>query len=327
MASIESNRAAGKAAIEAGTLVPAKPPSEPSSSPSLPLNPYPATPNPYQLCPLPAISVQQPDQQRQFQSGAVPQTRLIPVPATSNPQIAAQSASVIQVIKTTTAGSGLLLQTNNQTNPSQSVLNLVQGTNISLSSNAQGQVTIGNTASAGSIPTKSNIGLFPSSRLFTGNGTLSAGNTINWIVPAESVVNQATKFTIALAPQGFGHANASLDIANIVMKRTLRSSLSVVDTTPVTFGGLTALTITGETTSDQISLVIDALHDYYLMIYISGAASNLHTGFADFSAVPAGATPQQLGDTVGSDGTGATTIPSLTLDNSFFRLWTRFLTV
>lgn len=255
--------------------------------------------------------------------GDVPSFRIQPPQPSS---IAAANSASVSIIKQTQVveGPGILLETNGIKNPSQNTLNINAGANVTVSSDNVGNVTIAATTSGG-IPAGSNIGTFPSSREFTGNGSLTAGNTINWWVPAESVVNQGSKFKVTLAPQGFGHAAASLDIQNIVMKRTLRGSLSVVDTTPITFGGLSTLTITGETTSDAITLTIDALHDYYLMIFISGAATNVHTGFANFSSVPI-ATPQQLSDTSGSDGTGATTIPTLTLDNTFFRLWTRFLT-
>ncbi len=77
MPSIEANRTAGEAAKAAGRLV--KPPIPAVPAPPGPsLNPYPA-PNSYIRTPLPAIATQQPDQQRAFQTGTVPQDRLIPI--------------------------------------------------------------------------------------------------------------------------------------------------------------------------------------------------------------------------------------------------------
>lgn len=148
MAAIETNRAAGNHAIQTGVMIPATniPGKEPPNSPALPIAPYPQTPNPYQRTPLPAISTQQPDQQRQFQSGAVPQDRLIGIPLNANPVISAQTITNIVRVPSTIAG-GILLETNNQPNAVQNVLNLIPGTNITMSSDAHGGVTITSTAS------------------------------------------------------------------------------------------------------------------------------------------------------------------------------------
>jgi hypothetical protein len=155
MPSIQANQRAGNAAIEAGTLKPV-----PTATPSTPgppgprLDPYPASPNPYIRTPLPAISTQQPDQQRNFQSGAVPQDRLIGVPATANPVVSAQTITNIIKAGGNTAG-GLLLKTNNQTNAVQNLINFVSGSGIAITSDAQGNETfswIGSTTSTPQWP-------------------------------------------------------------------------------------------------------------------------------------------------------------------------------
>lgn len=57
----------------------------------------------------------------------------------------------------------------------------------------------------------------------------------------------------------------SAPITEFVVIRTLRDSLTVVDVTPITFGGSATPTFgtTGTKTSDPVSLPIDAQHDYY----------------------------------------------------------------
>lgn len=55
---------------------------------------------------------------------------------------------------------------------------------------------------------------------------------------------------------------------NFVVARTLPGSLTVIDYTPITFGGTSAPTLaTGLNTSDAITLQIDSKHDYWFMAY------------------------------------------------------------
>jgi hypothetical protein len=185
MPSIATNRANFNAAKEAGSIVPIETVEIPKP---VPVATYPAAPNPILRSPLPAIQVQQPDQQRQWQTGAVGQSRLIPVAPVSNPHVGAQAASqVITVIQTSSPGSGsasgsggssgggggstntLVLETNNIKNNSQSVLNLIAGTNISLSADSQGGVTVAATGTAGA-----SIASF-TNKVLSGNVALTNG--------------------------------------------------------------------------------------------------------------------------------------------------------
>jgi hypothetical protein len=137
MPSIKANRDSLADAIKNGSVVPVTPP-----APALPIPvaTYPAAPNSFLRTPLPAINVQQPDMQRQWQTGATPQVRIPPTSATSNAVVGAQAAS--QIIKIVQGGGGTILETNNIKNNSQSTLNLIQGPGITLSSDSQGGVTV-----------------------------------------------------------------------------------------------------------------------------------------------------------------------------------------
>lgn len=139
MPSIESNRKSLAARKETGNLVPVERPSPVDAVPPQPT--YPASPNPNLRTTLPASYVQQPDQQRQWQTGAVRQQRIPPVSATGNAIVGAQSAS--QTIVSARSGSGgVLFETDNIPNALQSVLNLIAGTGTTLTADSQGGVTI-----------------------------------------------------------------------------------------------------------------------------------------------------------------------------------------
>lgn len=98
MPSIESNQQAGKAAIEAGTLVRATTPAVDVAPPTPPLTNTNQS-NTFLRTPLPASYVQQPDQQRSWQAwGVTPQSRVPPLPPASNAQAGAQAASQATVV-------------------------------------------------------------------------------------------------------------------------------------------------------------------------------------------------------------------------------------
>lgn len=138
-------------AIESGKFVPVESSASQPYSPTLPA--YPSAPNTYLRTPLPPASVQQPDMQRVWQTGTVPQNRISPQPPISNPVAGASSTSqAITVIQQGSAGTSVLLQTNNQNNAVQNKLDLLAGTNVTLSSDSHGGVTINSSASASSIP-------------------------------------------------------------------------------------------------------------------------------------------------------------------------------
>ena len=152
MSSVAQNRAAGNAAIQAGTLKPAAQPmgSVVANSPGPTITPYPQTPNPYIRTPLPAISTQQPDQQRNWQSGTVPQDRLIGIPLNANPVISAQTITNIVRVPSTVSG-GILLETNGQKNPVQNILNVQGSGTVTASVNAQGTLTLTGTSGSATV--------------------------------------------------------------------------------------------------------------------------------------------------------------------------------
>ena len=104
MPSIAESQAAGQEKLASGqwkyvTETPA-PPAIPA-----PTNAYPAAPNQYLRAPLPADQWQDPDAQRQFHAPAIPQTRISPLPANTNPVAGAQAASQALAIASS-GGSG-----------------------------------------------------------------------------------------------------------------------------------------------------------------------------------------------------------------------------
>jgi hypothetical protein len=139
MPSIESNRQAGKTAREQGNIKPVQ--SVNAVNPVPPIPTYPSAPNPDLRTTLPASYVQQPDQQRQWQTGAVRQQRIPPTSATGNAIVGAQAASQ-SIVSARSGSGGVLFETDNIPNALQSVLNLIAGTGTTLTADSQGGVTI-----------------------------------------------------------------------------------------------------------------------------------------------------------------------------------------
>lgn len=146
MPTIEQSQASFKARTESGDLIPAVA-ENPPVIPSAPIPDYPMAPNPFQRGPLPASMSMQPDTQRQWHSSMSPQSRVSPISPNANPNIGATAAS--QAITIVRTGQGTILKTDNILNNIQSELNLIGGTNITLTAGAQGQVTIDGSASGG----------------------------------------------------------------------------------------------------------------------------------------------------------------------------------
>lgn len=139
MASIDQNRQAGQAAIESGKLVPSHPPS--ATSVPIPVADYPASPNPYARGPLPASYVQQPDMQRQWQTPAIPQSRIPPPSPIQNPTIGASASS--NSITIVQSGAALGIRTNNQiVSTPQGYINFQNTSGASWSADAQGDITL-----------------------------------------------------------------------------------------------------------------------------------------------------------------------------------------
>ena len=97
-------------------------------------------------------------------------------------------------------------------------------------------------------------------------------------------------------------------IGNMVMLRTLRDSLAVVDSTAVTIGGVSNPTLVTPTvvTTDAIAVALDVSHDYWLGIYFNNDAANAGVSLAGVGGVISHITAFSAGDQ-----TGAVTIPGL----------------
>lgn len=240
MPTIKQNREAGYKAIEEGKLVPANPPLDPKP---IPVATYPPQPNPYMRTPLPESYVQQPDSQRQWQSGAVPQVRIPPAAKISNPNTGAQAASQTIVVVQAGAGGGsgsatggggggggtgsgtgnsITLETNNQKNNSQSVLNLIQGQNITLSADAQGGVTV-SSAAIGTVTNTS--GNLAANQIVIGNGaadekTLGTLGTTNTVLHGN-----------AAGPPSFGAVDLTAEVTNNLPVTNLNSGTGANNTT------------------------------------------------------------------------------------------------
>lgn len=96
MPSIKENADKLQKGIEEGHYVPIENLAVPPAG--LPLPTYPAAPNTFLRTPMPPSTVQSPDQQRQWQSAAVPQARVSPFTPSSNPAVGAASASQAIVV-------------------------------------------------------------------------------------------------------------------------------------------------------------------------------------------------------------------------------------
>jgi hypothetical protein len=104
--------------------------------------------------------------------------------------------------------------------------------------------------------------IFPGTYLPTPNVGW-AGYSATLRISSGVILLTATTWKIGmLIVSGSGHC------ASLVLKRTLPYSTDVVDTTPITVGGLSSFTLTpGETFTDAIAVPVDLLHDYYLAAY------------------------------------------------------------
>src|SRR5271157_2736491 len=94
---------------------------------------------------------------------------------------------------------------------------------------------------------------------------LKAGNL--WSLPA------SWKFSFDF-DSGAGY------VINAVVYRTLIDSTTIVDSTAVTFGGLSTGNLgptAGEFFSDAISIQLDTSHDYYIAVYFQSGSGNLFT--------------------------------------------------
>jgi hypothetical protein len=164
------------------------------------------------------------------------------------------------VISWTPPAQPLTLEVNGTDAGSQTLLDLQQGTNITLTDNGSGVVTI---AASGASTSGYNVADVPWNFQSRGStSTLStAGFSYCQVMFANSILlpTSSSKLKVYLA------TGTSAAIGEMCVIRTLRDSLTTVDITAVKFGGSATPTLTtGMHTSDAISLAIDSSHDYYI---------------------------------------------------------------
>jgi hypothetical protein len=175
---------------------------------------------------------------------------------------------------------GASLQTNSVANALQSTLNLKSGSGISLTADGSGGVTVA--ATGGAVTTGSNIITLPAPSLTNFNpsvlGTVnSAGATNTFIqyIPGNSLFSTPSTWNMTIQT-----SSASTTVTMQLVK-CAAGGLTVLTTTPITFGGLTSPTLApaGSYTSDTISLQLSTSFDYYMLI-------NSSTGLLHILAPP-----------------------------------------
>lgn len=212
-------------------------------------------------------------------------------------------------------GSSITLEHNGTNNGSQSILNLKNGSNVTITDDGVGGITI---ASSGGGGGSSDL---PAALSFYGcnpdGGQNGWNGTTFWTrIPGSALIRRASSFKIRCCWNGYG-SPATVIINNAVMKRTTPGTYSVIDTTTITFGGGASfpytININGASTtapvfadSDTISFSFDEDHDYYFEVYIPfpGGGGNGVAYPATFCSPPA------VSGVVTSDITGNTTAPT-----------------
>ena len=160
----------------------------------------------------------------------------------------------------TSMGAGTVLKTNGVTNGSQTLLNLVNGSNIAITQDGAGNVTLAASGGAGAnvadLPNTSTAGS-------QGTGLNVDAVTYTFQVSASGILQTPARWKITV-----NVATGPISWQNWVVARTLPGSLTVIDYTPITWGGTQNPTMsTGLNTSDAVTLQIDTAHDYWFMGY------------------------------------------------------------
>src|SRR5260370_14779513 len=138
--SIKENADRGARLVASGAVKPGPPPGPPPPPTAYPIPPAEPALNPFSRGPMPASAVRHWDVARKFHRQAIAQTRILPLSEVTSSRAGAQAASQFTFIQQ--GGGGLLLETNNQRNANQGVLNLIAGSGVQLSSDTFGRVTI-----------------------------------------------------------------------------------------------------------------------------------------------------------------------------------------
>jgi hypothetical protein len=134
-------------------------------------------------------------------------------------------------------------------------------------------------------------------------GPLGTGNSMCMKISGRALLSLPSIWTVSIRRAATSHFTA------IVILRTAIDDLTVLDSTPVLFGGSATPTMAdGINTSDNISLQLDASHDYYVV----GHNDSGDTSF--WGLKPAVALNSNTLGTVGGyipgDQTGLTSIPA-----------------
>lgn len=144
----------------------------------------------------------------------------------------------------------------------------------------------------------------------------NSGYTVFGGLPGGSILAFAASWKFSVVFSG------SVTITGAVVYRTLPNDLTIIDATPVTFGGA-ALPYTngsgGEIFSDPIALPLDDAHDYY--IALTGSATTYVTGYNALYS-PTAQWQGRCGYISGNQ-TGLTTggtIPSLGAESDIYRI-------
>jgi hypothetical protein len=170
--------------------------------------------------------------------------------------------------------------------------------------------------SASSIPSGSNVIVGNQA----GEGTTSsesgfANYTMFCELPAFRLLNLAAKWKVVASI-----AATTIASDHSVVLRTARNSLTVIDSTPLTWSGSQAFTFAvGDNTSDAITLQLDTSHDYYIAVHFtSGSSGSLTKWPTGTSFLPPQYTETGLYNGFSSgDQTGVTTLPTYSGDNDF----------
>lgn len=160
-------------------------------------------------------------------------------------------------------GSGPVLETDGVINGDQALLNLKSGSGINITDDGVGGVTIKAAAVA------SGTAVVPLAfTIFAGEtGVDFFPATIVCRVPGSTLISfpSSSKVSISVVAHA-GSVTATL--TNCVLARTAINSLTVLDYTPVTWGGTQNPVLPlGTNTSDAINLQLDPNHDYWFLFF------------------------------------------------------------